>query len=121
MPLSASDTSDLLVEKLLAVGFKIDTTRDGQDEIYAALQHCTILPPANKRLTAAITVALEHGLPEDTSCEHRRVRRQGTMKKGVPVEVQVEIRDFDVADENHPCVCKDKRGRLYFQALYQFP
>jgi hypothetical protein len=46
--LSCSDTCDLLMEKLRAAGYKIDPETEGQDDLYAALQNCTILPPEGK-------------------------------------------------------------------------
>jgi hypothetical protein len=45
MALSCSDTCDLLMEKLLAAGFKIDINWQGQEKLYEALKSCTILPP----------------------------------------------------------------------------
>jgi hypothetical protein len=43
--LSCNDICDLLVEKLLAAGFKIDTSTQDHHDIYKALNSCVITNP----------------------------------------------------------------------------
>ena len=62
MALSCSDTCELLMEKLMQAGYKIDPDAEGQDDLYNALASCTILPPENK---IEVVIALYRGLFHD--------------------------------------------------------
>lgn len=62
MSLSCSDTCELLMEKMLAAGFKIDPAYEGQEDLYEALKTRTILPPDGQ---VQVVVTLQGGLVDD--------------------------------------------------------
>ena len=93
MALSCSDTCDLLMQKLLDAGFKINPKTQGQDRLYAALETCTILPSNGE---VQIVVQVLSGVVDDV----------WAFTKGEMADKKQAERDADLE------IVRDEEGRI---------